>query len=88
MEDPKRQVADWWSAGRAVAVATVCDTWKSAPRTPGSIMVVGPDGEVTGSVSGGCVEGAIYESCLDALATGRPRLEHYGVGMAEASPSG
>ncbi len=84
MEDPKRQLAQWWSAGRAVAVATVCDTWQSAPRTAGSIMVVGPGGEVTGSVSGGCVEGAVYESCADALATGRPRLEHYGVGMAEA----
>jgi len=84
MEDPKRQLAQWWSAGRAVAVATVCDTWKSAPRTPGSIMVVGPGGEVTGSVSGGCVEGAVYESCVDALATGRPRLEHYGIGVAEA----
>jgi xanthine dehydrogenase accessory factor len=84
MEDPKRQLADWWNAGHTVAVATVCDTWQSAPRSPGSIMVHGPDGEVTGSVSGGCVEGAVYESCLDVLATGRPRLEHYGVSDAEA----
>src|SRR5665647_801633 len=84
MEDPKRQLADWWNAGHTVAVATVCDTWQSAPRSPGSIMVHGPDGEVTGSVSGGCVEGAVYESCVDVLATGRPRLEHYGVSDAEA----
>ena len=84
MEDPKRQLADWWNAGHTVAVATVCDTWQSAPRSPGSIMVLGPDGEVTGSVSGGCVEGVVYESCGDALATGRPRLEHYGVSDAEA----
>jgi len=84
MEDPKRQLADWWNAGHTVAVATVCDTWQSAPRSPGSIMVHGPDGEVTGSVSGGCVEGAVYESGLDVLATGRPRLEHYGVSDAEA----
>jgi xanthine dehydrogenase accessory factor len=84
MEDPKRQLADWWSTGHTVAVATVCDTWKSAPRSPGSIMIVGPDGEVTGGVSGGCVEGAVYESCVDALSTGRPRLEHYGVSDADA----
>ena len=84
MEDPKRQLAEWWNAGHAVALATVCDTWQSAPRSPGSVMVVGPGGEVTGSVSGGCVEGAVYQSCVDALATGRPRLEHYGVGVAEA----
>ena len=84
MEDPKRQLADWWNAGHTVAVATVCDTWDSAPRSPGSIMVLGPGGEVTGSVSGGCVDGAVYESCVDALATGRPRLEHYGVSDEEA----
>jgi xanthine dehydrogenase accessory factor len=47
-------------------------------------MVVGPGGEVAGSVSGGCVEGAVYERCLEALATGRPGLEHYGVSDAEA----
>jgi xanthine dehydrogenase accessory factor len=84
MEDPNRQLADWWSAGHTVAVATVCHTWQSAPRSPGSIMVLGPGGEVTGSVSGGCVEGAVYESCVDALATGRPRLEHYGVSDDQA----
>jgi len=84
MEDPERQLADWWNTGHTVAVATVCDTWQSAPRSPGSIMVLGPDAEVAGGVSGGCVEGAVYESCLDALATGRPRLEHYGVSDAEA----
>jgi len=84
MEDPKRQLADWWKTGHTVAVATVCDTWQSAPRSPGSIMVIGPDGAVTGGISGGCVEGAVYESCMDALATGRPRLEHYGVSDAEA----
>lgn len=84
MEDPKRKLAQWWKAGHAVAVATVCDTWKSAPRSSGSIMVVGPGGEVTGSVSGGCVDGAVHESCVEVLATGRPRLEHYGVSVEEA----
>ena len=84
MEDPQRQLADWWNAGHTVAVATVCDTWQSAPRSPGSIMVLGPEGQVTGSVSGGCVEGAVYESCLDVLATSRPRLEHYGVSDDQA----
>lgn len=84
MEDPRRQLADWWNSGHTVAVATVCDAWQSAPRTPGSIMVVGPDDEVTGSVSGGCVEGAVFESCADVVATGRPRLEHFGVTDAEA----
>jgi len=84
MEDPKRRLADWWMAGDTVAMATVCDTWQSAPRSRGSIMVVGPDREVIGSVSGGCVDGAVYESCVDALATGRPRLEHFGVSDDEA----
>jgi xanthine dehydrogenase accessory factor len=84
MEDPKRQLVQWWNAGHTVAVATVCDIWQSAPRSRGSIMVVGPAGEVTGSVSGGCVDGAVYESCMDAVATGRPRLEHYGVSDEEA----
>src|SRR5665647_3192529 len=82
MEDPKRRLAHWWNAGHTVAVGTVCDTWQSAPRVPGSIMVLGPDGEVTGSVSGGCVEGAVYESCVDAVATGIARREHYGVHAA------
>ena len=79
MEDPERRLLDWWRAGHTVAVATVVASWQSAPRSPGSIMVVGPGGEVSGGVSGGCVEGAVYESCRDAVATGRARLEHYGV---------
>jgi len=51
----------WWTAGEAVAMATVVATWRSAPRPAGATMLVGADGTAVGSVSGGCVEGAVYQ---------------------------
>ena len=51
----------WWAEGRPVALATVVGTFRSAPRQPGASMLVGADGQAVGSVSGGCVEGAVYE---------------------------
>ena len=68
-----------WRAGRTAGVATVVRTIRSAPRQPGATMVVSPDGTVAGSVSGGCVEGAVYELANDVVASGRPELQRYGV---------
>ncbi|PZS30382.1 MAG: XshC-Cox1 family protein, partial [Pseudonocardiales bacterium] len=59
MRDVVAELETWWRAGESVGVGTVVGTWKSAPRQPGASMVVGADGSVVGSVSGGCVEGAV-----------------------------
>src|SRR5689334_24699048 len=74
----------WWSAGETVGVGTVVGTWRSAPRQPGASMLVGPGGEAVGSVSGGCVEGAVYELGQQVLADGRPVLQRYGVSDDDA----
>ena len=62
MRDIVEPVRGWWAAGQPFAVATVVDVRKSAPRQPGAAMAVGPAGQVVGNVSGGCVEGAVYET--------------------------
>jgi len=69
--------------GRA-AMATVVRTWRSAPRPAGASMLVSDDGEAVGSVSGGCVEGALFEVGQEVLADGQPRLETYGVSDDDA----
>jgi len=69
----------WWEAGETVGVGTVVATFQSAPRPPGASMLVGPGGEAVGSVSGGCVEGAVYELAETVVQTGVPVLERYGV---------
>jgi xanthine dehydrogenase accessory factor len=74
----------WLGEGRRVAIATVVEVEFSAPRDPGAAMAVNDRGEVTGSVSGGCVEGAVYEEAQDVLRTGRPRLVTYGISDADA----
>ncbi|WP_380165435.1 XdhC family protein [Jannaschia sp. R86511] len=74
----------WWRAGEPVGVATVVGTWRSAPRQPGALMLVGPGGQVVGSVSGGCVEGAVYELAAEVLVTGEPVLQRYGVSDDDA----
>ena len=68
-----------WRAGCTAGVATVVRTLRSAPRPPGAVMMVAPDGTVTGSVSGGCVEGAVYELATEVARTGRPQLQRYGI---------
>ncbi len=84
MQDVLAELAAIWRAGGTAGVGTVVRTFSSAPRQPGAAMVVAPDGSVSGSVSGGCVEGAVYESATEVVATGVPRLERYGVSDDDA----
>jgi len=70
---------DWHRQGRGAALATVIETWGSAPRQAGSQLAISGAGEIMGSVSGGCVEGAVVVEALEALADGQPRLLTFGV---------
>ncbi|HEY2791179.1 MAG TPA: XdhC/CoxI family protein [Micromonosporaceae bacterium] len=83
-----REVLDdlerWWRAGDAIGVATVVATWRSAPRPAGATMLVGTDGTAVGSVSGGCVEGAVYELATSVVESGDPVLQRYGVSDDDA----
>jgi xanthine dehydrogenase accessory factor len=74
----------WWRDGQPVGMATVVATWRSAPRPPGATMLVGPDGTAVGSVSGGCVEAAVYELGQQVVSTGQPVLTRYGVSDDDA----
>lgn len=78
-EDLLALALDWHRAGRKVAIATVVETWGSAPRQAGSLLVIDGDGVMAGSVSGGCVEGAVVAEALDALPAGPARLLEFGV---------
>jgi len=84
VQDVLAELAAIWRAGGTAGVGTVVRTFSSAPRQPGAAMVVAPDGSVAGSVSGGCVEGAVYETALEVVETGVPRLERYGVSDDDA----
>ncbi|WP_250033254.1 XdhC family protein [Paractinoplanes maris] len=84
MRDVLESLLAWWEAGEPVGLATVTATWSSAPRQPGAAMVVGPGGEVAGSVSGGCVEGAVYELCREVVETGTARTARFGVSDDDA----
>jgi len=79
VRDILNQVTKWWVAGETFGLATVVRTYRSAPRDPGAALAVSPGGEVVGSVSGGCVEGAVYELSADVSQTGNPVLQTYGV---------
>ncbi len=74
----------WWRAGDTVAMATVVGTWRSAPRPAGAAMLVGPDESAVGSVSGGCVESAVYALAQQVVADGEPVLQRYGVSDDDA----
>src|SRR5215471_17673806 len=84
MRDILNKVTKWWEAGETFGLATVVRTFRSAPRDPGAALAVSPDGEVVGSVSGGCVEGAVYELSMDVSQTGNPVLATYGVSDDDA----
>ena len=79
MRDVLNDIMKWWDAGETFGLATVVRTFRSAPREPGAALAVSTDGEVVGSVSGGCVEAAVYELCGEAVSSGRPVLQTYGV---------
>ncbi|MBP2477495.1 xanthine dehydrogenase accessory factor [Crossiella equi] len=74
----------WYRDGVPFALATVVRTWRSAPRQPGAAMAVSAAGEAVGSVSGGCVEGAVYELAREVLATGQAQSATYGVSDDDA----
>ena len=84
MRDVIEDVDAWVERGDAVAVATVVDVKRSAPRPPGAKMAVNSRGEVSGAVSGGCVEGAVVTVAEDVLRGGEPRLLHFGIADSEA----
>jgi len=70
---------DWTGEGRKVALATVVETWGSAPQTVGSLLAVDGEGAFIGSVSGGCVEGDVVTEALGVIETGAPKMLEYGV---------
>jgi xanthine/CO dehydrogenase XdhC/CoxF family maturation factor len=78
-EDILKAAEDWRREGRDVALATVVETWGSAPRPVGSNLVIDKDGNFLGSVSGGCVEGAVVTEAIDVIESGKPRMLEFGV---------
>ena len=78
-DHPLETAEAWMREGREVAVATVIDTWGSAPRPRGSHLVIDGEGNFEGSVSGGCVEGAVITEALSVIETGEPRMLEFGV---------
>jgi xanthine/CO dehydrogenase XdhC/CoxF family maturation factor len=77
--DILKAAEDWRKGGRPVALATVVETWGSAPRPVGSNLVIDSEGNFLGSVSGGCVEGAVVTEALDVIDTGKPKMLEFGV---------
>jgi len=77
--DILQEAEAWTRAGRQVALATVVETWGSAPRPVGSHLVIDREGRFLGSVSGGCVEGDVLTEAIDVIETGRPRVLEFGV---------
>ncbi|MET1087891.1 MAG: XdhC/CoxI family protein [Arthrobacter sp.] len=88
MRDIVGQLQSWFEDGTAFALATVIRTWESSPRPPGAAMAVSTSGEAVGSISGGCVEGAVYELGKQVLATGEPVSVVYGVADGDAFAAG
>ncbi|GAA2638675.1 XdhC family protein [Dactylosporangium fulvum] len=84
MREVLTELVDWWRSGQPVGMATVVRTWRSSPRPAGATMLVGPDGTAVGSVSGGCVEGAVYELSQEVVETGQPVVQRYGVSDDDA----
>jgi xanthine/CO dehydrogenase XdhC/CoxF family maturation factor len=76
--------AQWRREGNGVALATVTATWGSSPRPAGSQLVVSTDGKMLGSVSGGCIEGAVFKEAQEVIADGKPRLLDFGITNEQA----
>jgi xanthine/CO dehydrogenase XdhC/CoxF family maturation factor len=77
--DPLALAEGWQAEGRSVAIATVVETWGSAPRPVGSHLVIDAEGNFEGSVSGGCVEGSVITEALEVIESGEPRMLEFGV---------
>ncbi|RDI64111.1 XdhC family protein [Nocardia pseudobrasiliensis] len=84
MRELTEELLRWHAAGKTYAVASIVGITGSAPRLPGAAMAVNDEGVVIGSISGGCVEGAVYELCREALRTGRPQRETFGYSDSDA----
>ena len=83
-DDVLKQAEGWLDAGDSVALATVVRTWGSSPRPVGSQLAVNADGRFVGSVSGGCIEGAVVTEAHESIADGKPRSLAFGVSDAMA----
>ncbi|MDA8247561.1 MAG: XdhC family protein [Rhodospirillales bacterium] len=83
-EDVMSVAAAWRAAGERVAVATVTETWGSSPRPAGSQMAITASGRMAGSVSGGCIEGAVADAARKTIETGAPQLLDFGVSNERA----
>ena len=79
MLDPLSIAESWKDDGRSVAIATVIETWGSAPRSVGSHLVIDAEGNFHGSVSGGCVEGAVITEAMDVIESGSAKMLEFGV---------
>ena len=79
LANPLDTAAEWLAEGRRLALATVVETWGSAPRAAGSQLVIDAEGRFEGSVSGGCVEGEVVFEALDVIESGRARTLEFGV---------
>jgi xanthine dehydrogenase accessory factor len=88
MREVLPELLRWWEQGHSIGVGTVVATFRSAPRPPGASMLVGPDGTAVGSVSGGCVEGAVYELAQEVLDSGDPAFRRYGISDDDAMAVG
>jgi xanthine/CO dehydrogenase XdhC/CoxF family maturation factor len=82
--DPLAQLKLWTDAGEKTALATVVATWGSSPRPVGSHMAVRASGDFAGSVSGGCIEGAVVDAAREAITTGQSKLLEFGVSNEQA----
>jgi xanthine/CO dehydrogenase XdhC/CoxF family maturation factor len=78
-DDVLAEAAKWRTKGKNVALATVVSTWGSSPRPTGSHLAIDEDGQIVGSVSGGCIEGAVVSESMEVMQTGKPKLLEYGV---------
>src|SRR5574337_2106922 len=83
-EDVLSTADGWRAAGEEVALATVTETWGSSPRPAGSQLAVTRSGRMAGSVSGGCIEGAVAEAAIRTMDTGRPQLLDFGISNERA----
>ncbi len=87
-EDILARAENWRKAGKGVAIATVTETWGSAPRPVGSHLVIDEEGNFLGSVSGGCVEGEVVTEAMDTISDGKPRMLEFGVADESAWRAG